>query len=305
MQSIRISAPATSANLGSGFDICGLALANPSDEMEVSISDADAVRSAGRYAVPEELEGNSCGPVIKAMRKDFGIRECLEITIDKRIRPGSGLGSSAASAAGAAYSIDRLFGLGLGAEQLVHYASLGEKVSAGVPHVDNVAPCILGGFTVVVGMNPLRIKRIQASDALEAIIVLPEHGKASTKTAREVLPGTVSRKDSQYNLRCLSSLICSMLDGDMEGVAAAMDDRIVEPARERAGLLPHLHEIRDAGRRFGYGVAASGAGPAILLLGRKGSGEKESLLSEIDGLFKEEHKIIASGVSNRGIMPLD
>ncbi len=303
MKSIRIKVPATSANMGSGFDICGIALGLPFDVMSVSVSDEDALKSSGKYRVPEKLDENTCGPVIKKMREDFGIGH-LSVSMDKGIRPSSGLGSSAASAAGVAYAANKLFGLGLTDEELVRYASLGEQIAAGAPHVDNVAPAILGGFTIAFSKNPLRIKKIRAPSRLEAIILAPKEGKTSTKAARSVLPDNVSRASSQHNLQCLSALICSMLDGDIEALTKAMDDRIAEPARAKAGILRHFEEIKGAGSGLGYGVAASGAGPAILILGDRSNKNKARLLSRIDNIFKEKHEIILSRISNDGIKVL-
>ena len=258
MDKIKIKVPATSANLGSGFDICGIALEHPFDEMEVSVSRADTIKSIGKYGVPENLSENTCGPVVSKMRQDFGF-EPLDIKINKQIRPGGGLGSSAASAAGIAYAIDKLFDLKLDGEAIVKYAALGEQIAAGTPHYDNVAPAILGGFTIVFSRNPLKIKKINAPKTLDAIIIAPEEGKISTKAARSVLPDMVSRISSQDNLQCLSSLICSMLDGNVEMLIKSMDDRIIEPARAKAGILKHFDEIKGIANSLGYGVAASGA----------------------------------------------
>lgn len=301
MEKIMVKTPATSANLGAGFDICGIALERPFDEMAVSISEKDSIKSTGQYAVPERIDENSCGPVIRRMKEDFGIKYGLEIVINKRIKPGGGLGSSAASAAGIAYSINKLFDLELSKEQLVNYAALGEKISAGVPHLDNVAPCIFGGFTIVFGKDPLKVKNVKVAGAMEAVIILPEKGKTSTKAARDVLPERISRASSQHNLRSLSSLICSMLDDDIENLTKAMDDQIVEPARAKAGILPHFYEIKKICQKFGYGVAASGAGPAILALGRKTNKGKKAMISEIENVFKEKHEVITSGISNDGV----
>lgn len=304
MRSVRIRVPATSANLGSGFDICGIALAMPYDEMRVSVASADSVRSVGRYSVPESLGENTCGPVVASMKRDFGIGEGIGIVIEKGIKPGGGLGSSAASAAGTAFCIDRLFTLRLSKEKLVHYASLGESVSAGIPHIDNVAPAIFGGFTIVVGREPIRIRKVHIKRPLDAIVVLPEKGKPSTKAARAVLPESIARQAAQRNMERLASLICSCIDSDVKGVIRSMGDDIAEPAREGAGMLPHFYEIKKLGERFGYGVAASGAGPAVLLLGESGNPKKSLLLKGVKEIFLEKHEIIASSVQEHGITVL-
>ncbi len=303
MDKIKIKVPATSANLGSGFDICGIALERPFDEMEVSVSGADTIKSIGKYSVPENMSENTCGPVVSKMRQDFGFGP-LDIMINKQIRPGGGMGSSAASAAGIAYAIDKLFDLKLDDESIVKYAALGEQIAAGTPHYDNVTPAIFGGFTIVFSRNPIKIKKINAPKTLDAIIIAPEEGKISTKAARSVLPDMVSRISSQDNLQCLSSLICSMLDGNVEMLIKSMDDKIIEPARAKAGILKHFDEIKRIASSLGYGVAASGAGPAVLILGDRSNNSKNDLIAQIDQVFKEKHEIILSSISNSGATTL-
>ncbi len=299
MDSIKLVVPATSANLGSGFDICGIALARPTDTMWVSKADYDKIDSVGTYDVPTSLEANTCGPVIRAMRDRFGIGG-VRMAINKGIKPGSGMGSSAATAAGTAFAIDKLYRLSLEKEELAQYASLGEAVSAGTPHADNVTPAIFGGFTIITSREPLRVKRIKAPPSLEAIIILPRSGKASTKAAREALPASVPREAHQRNMQLLASLICSFEDGDIDGIIASMDDAVAEPARHAAGILPHLYEVREAGRELGYGVVASGAGPSILALGKRSPRSREALVARVKDIFRESHEIITSGISNQG-----
>ena len=157
--------------------------------MVIAVSGRDSIRSVGRYEVPEILGKNTCGSFIRAMKKDFGIRNGISMVIDKHTMPLGGLGSSASTAAGAAFGINRLFGLHLSRNRLVHYASLGEVISAGAPHVDNVAPAIFGGFTVVTHRNPIRIRKISVNAGLDAIIILPGIGKASTKKGKRDIAG--------------------------------------------------------------------------------------------------------------------
>lgn len=147
MDRIKVRASATSANLGAGFDVLGLALDEPYDIIEVEPADRLSIRIVGRgwKSIPLEPEKNTAGLVAKAMGKD------VLITIHSYIRPASGLGSSAAPAAGTAFAINELFSLGLSREELVPIAAKGEVAAAGVAHADNVGPCIMGGLTIVCG----------------------------------------------------------------------------------------------------------------------------------------------------------
>ena len=298
---MKILVPATSANVGSGFDICGVALEKPFDEMQVEIAPTSSIKNIGTHTIPEIMEQNTAWPVIEKMREDHHISEGLEITVKKGIKPASGLGSSAATAAGAAYAINELFSLHLSRDKLVEYAALAEKISAGTPHVDNVAPAIYGGFTTVIKKNPLKIKKINAPKDLEFIIILPEKGKASTAFARSILPDTIPRASAHYNLEHLSALICSFLYQDVNSIIHSLGDEIIEPARAKAGILPHYFELKKLAGDYSYAAVASGSGPAMAVVGSKNNENKQKILLEIKKIFgQEKHGIIETSISNQG-----
>ena len=187
---LRVKAPATSANLGPGFDVFGLALMEPYDIVEAErIPDKRVeVEVLEGYRVPARPEENTGGYVALRMMEEFGLSEGVRLRIWKGIKPGSGLGSSAATAAAAAYLVNKLFNLGLSREELVRYAALGELVSAGAPHLDNVAPAIYGGFVMVSQEPRLRICHVDPPPDLGVVVVLPDVEKGSTRRAREVVP---------------------------------------------------------------------------------------------------------------------
>ena len=283
---MRVRAPATSANLGPGFDVFGLALREPYDVVEaVEIPEKTArIKVMEGYQVPVDPRENTGGYVVLSMIRDFDLDKGLELRIWKRIRPGSGLGSSAATAAAAAYLVNEIFDLNLGLEDLVHYASLGEVVSAGVPHLDNVAPAIYGGFTIVSSRDPLKIYRIDPPSEIAVVVALPEIEKGSTKKAREVVPKEVSISDLVHNVGKASVLAAGMALKDLEMIKAGMADVVVEPARSRAGIIPHYEELKSLGEALGAGVAVSGAGPAVIGVIEKASASK------LASSFKEFYK---------------
>ena len=263
---MRVKAPATSANLGAGFDVFGLALKEPYDLVEVTRIPEKNVRIklVEGYEVPLEPEENTGGYVALKMIEDFDLPEGVELRIWKRIKPKSGLGSSAATAAAAAYALNKLFDLGLSREKLVEYAALGELISAGSPHPDNVASAIYGGFTIILSRNPLKIYAVDPPADLGVVIVLPVVEKASTKKAREILPKMIELERYVYNVGMAASLVAGMSLGNIEMIKEGMNDLIVEPIRAKAGIIPEYEEVKELGRRLNAGIAVSGAGPAII-----------------------------------------
>ena len=284
---IKVRCPATSANLGSGFDIFGLALKEPHDILEVEKTDEGIEISASGFKVPTEPEKNTGGYVAIKMMKDFKLKGGLKIKIRKGIKPGSGLGSSAATAAGVAYSINRLFNLGLGMEDLVRYAAQGEIVSAGVAHMDNVAPAIYGWFTIVASRDPLRIYSIKPPIRLGIVIIVPEGGKESTKKAREVLPENVSLEKAVQNIAYASTLAVGMAIGDINMIKAGMEDAIVEPARAEAGILKAFKALKKEAKRLDVGLAASGAGPAVLAITEPLGERANEVLSGLGAVLRD------------------
>ncbi|RLI29261.1 homoserine kinase [Candidatus Bathyarchaeota archaeon] len=263
MDVIRVGCPATVANLGAGFDIFGMALKEPYDIVEVRVRENGVKIVVEGYEVPTKPEKNTGGYVALKMLDDFGLECGVEIKIFKRIKPGSGLGSSAATASGVAYALNKLFDLRLSLNRLVEYAALGETVSAGVPHADNVAPAIYGGFTVIASRKPLKVLRFKPP-SMGVVIALPDVEKGSTKLARAVVPRMVPLESMVQNVGYASILAIGMATGDISLVKMGMNDCVVEPARAKAGILKGFKLFKKAGLEVGAGVAASGAGPAIV-----------------------------------------
>jgi len=254
---LRVRAPATSANLGSGFDVLGLALDRPADVVTVERADRTTIEMAGagsRY-IPEDPAKNTAGVVADEL--DAPAR----ISIDKGVRPASGLGSSAASAAGAAVALNELYGRGLTDEQLVRVAAEGERAVSGDAHADNVAPAILGGFTAVTD------DRVFGTAAdLPLVACLPEE-VVSTRDAREVVPGEVGMADLTRVVGHAATLVAGIYRDDPVLVGAGMADGVVTPAR--AELIEGYAGVVDAAEAAGAtGVTVSGSGPSVLAVPR-------------------------------------
>jgi len=250
---VTVRAPATSANLGSGFDVFGVALDRPADVVRVEPADTTtiAVQGAGSQYIPEDPDENTVGAVAEAL--DAPAR----IEIDKGVRPASGLGSSAASAAAAAVGLNELYGRGFSREELVSVAAEGEAVVSGAAHADNVAPSILGGFTVARADG---VAQVDASIPL--VTCLPEI-VVSTRDARAVVPDGMRMEQLVDVVGSAATLAVGMARDDPALVGTGMADGVVTPAR--AELITGYDAVREAALENGAtGVTISGAGPAVI-----------------------------------------
>lgn len=277
---LRLRAPATSANLGPGFDVFGLALMEPHDIVEAErIPDRRVeIKILEGYYVPTNPEENTGGYVALRMIEEFSLPGGIRLRIWKKIRPGSGLGSSAATAAAAAYAVNKLFDLGLSSEELVRYAALGELISAGAPHLDNVAPAIYGGFVIVSQEPKLRIYSIEPPPDLGIVVVLPDIEKGSTRKAREVIPREIPLRSLVYNVAKASILAAGIALKNINMVKEGVNDVIIESARARAGIIPEYEEVKRLGEELDAGIAVSGAGPAVICMIEK---ERRNLAAKV------------------------
>ncbi|SMO32458.1 homoserine kinase [Halorubrum cibi] len=260
---VTVRAPATSANLGSGFDVFGAALSRPADVVTVERADRTTIEVTGVGAqyIPEDPEGNTVGAVVEALDAP------AHIHIDKGVRPASGLGSSAASAAGAAVALNRLYDRGYSREELVPIAAEGEAVVSGVAHSDNVAPSILGGFTVTTTDGTHSV------DARVPLVVCLPDVAVSTRDARRVVPETASMDDLVETVGNAATLAIGMCRSDPALVGAGMSDPVVTP--ERARLITGYDAVHDAALAAGAtGVTVSGAGPAVVAACRQGNRQR-------------------------------
>ncbi|WP_224334538.1 homoserine kinase [Haloprofundus halobius] len=255
---ITVRAPATSANLGSGFDVFGVALGRPADVVRVERADETTidVTGTGSQFIPEDPEKNTVGAVAEALDAPAHIR------IDKGVRPSSGLGSSAASAAAAAVALNELYDRGRSREELVSVAAKGEAVVSGEAHADNVAPALLGGFTVATDGGVTSV-----DTDVPLVACLPEIA-VSTRDARGVLPSETTLDELVSTVGNASTLTVGMCRSDPELVGRGMDGPVVTPAR--AALITGYDDVYDAALDAGAtGVTVSGAGPSVLAVCRE------------------------------------
>ena len=268
VKSVTVRAPCSTANLGPGFDIFGLALDAFYDEVTVT-KKGKGITIVSSDNIPLNPNKNTAGLVANAMKKKKKLTGGIEIKIRKNVPPGFGMGSSAASAAACAIGINKLYNLKLNQNQLISYAGIGEKASAGSIHYDNVAASILGGF-VIVNSDPLSVTRIEAPKDLILCVGIPKIKvpKKKTKVSRSVIPKTVKLSDSIRNLANAANIVAGFLNKDSNLIGKSVEDVIVEPARKH--MIPGFNNVKNNALRAGaFGVTISGAGPSVIAFASK------------------------------------
>ena len=303
MEEIKIFAPASVANVSCGFDVLGFCLDPVGDEMIIRKTKTPGVKISKILGqnLPLEVKKNVAGVAAEAMLYENPSNFGFEIEIHKKIKPGSGIGSSAASAAGAVYGINELMGKPLSAHDLIQYAMEGECLASGSPHADNVAPVLLGGFTLVRSTKPLDVIKLPCPSELKAIVL---HPKIELKTmhAREILKNNVPLKKAINQWGNLAAFISSLYTEDYDLMSRSLVDEIIEPMRSL--LIPEFEEVKkavmDAGA-LGFGI--SGSGPSVYALA-KGIKDANSIADAMIynikkvGIDFEVHK---SSINNQGI----
>ena len=280
---VKVRAPSSTANLGPGFDVFGLALDAFYDEITLSKTNKSittnrpwhGVRILTTDDVPKDPQQNTAGLVVKAMKQKFKIKSGIEIRIKKGVPAGFGMGSSAASAAAAALAFNKLFNLKLDSNTLIKCAGIGEKASAGTIHYDNVAASLLGGF-VVVKTKPFEVVRLEPPKDLVLCIAIPQLKvpKKKTKISRAVIPKTVKLSDLTINLSNAANIVSGFLIKDTELIGRSIQDVIVEPARKH--LIPGFSKVKNNALNAGaLGVTISGAGPSVIAFCKKSQNLKK------------------------------
>ncbi|MEN3324031.1 homoserine kinase [Mariniflexile soesokkakense] len=266
---IKIFSPATVANVACGFDVLGFCLDSVGDEMVIRKTDKRGIyitKIEGDFDLPYEAELNVAGvsalAMYNALKPDCG----FEIEINKKIKPGSGIGSSAASAVGSVFGMNELLGRPYTKTQLTAFAVKGEALASKCEHADNLAPALFGGFTLVKSMMPLEILEIPSPDDLYATIIHPQI-EVKTSEARAILPKEVSLTNAITQWANFGSLIHALHTSDYSLIQKSLHDVIVEPYRSK--LIPYYNEVKTEALKVGaLGGGISGSGPSIFTLSK-------------------------------------
>ncbi|UCE92168.1 MAG: homoserine kinase [Methanobacteriota archaeon] len=261
----EVTSPATIANFGPGFDSFGLCMESPVDRIRIRAAGdgARSVKVEGGHTLPEEPEENCSSHAASRLAELSGRDdEGFDMTVVKGMKPGSGIGSSAASSVGGALAMAAI--LGVDDRQLVlEAAAMGEELVSGTKHYDNVAAALYGGFTAVSDPRSNRILRLKPPD-FSIVVLLPDVA-VETRKARAVLPSEIPIEDAVYNMSLASGLIDAMARKDIAGVCAHLDDRLSVPYRK--ALVPGYDSVKEQALKSGaLGVSLAGSGPAIFAI---------------------------------------
>ena len=302
MKEIKVLAPATIANLVCGFDILGMALKAPFDEMTLSLTDKPGlvIKHTDDFDLPEEAEKNVSGAALIALMEEYSKPIGFHLTIHKHIKPGSGLGSSAASSAGAVVAANHLLGNIFSKEDLVRFAMNGEKIAGGVKHADNVSPCIYGGVTLIRSIFPLDIIPLNAPD-LFITIVHPQI-EVRTSDSRQILRKEVQLKNAIKQWGNIGGLIMGFMKNDFDLIGRSMEDVIIEPVRSI--LIPGFDEVKTQSREAGsIGGGISGSGPSIFMLSRneETASAVEKIMKNIYEKIGVDYKTYVTAINPEGV----
>lgn len=309
--SVRVFAPASVANVAVGFDILGFALDRPGDEIKVSFSDRQvrglritAIHGADNK-LPLVVEKNTAGFAAQQLLQHLGKDDvAIDMEIHKKMPFGSGLGSSAASAAAGVMAVNALLDYPLSKEDILHFAVLGEQIADGAYHADNVAPSLLGGMILIRNNEDLDVHQLPIPDELYAAVVHPEV-EVLTKDARDVLSDKICLKQSIEQNGNLAAFILGLVNADYALMSRSLKDVIIEP--QRAKLIPHFYEVKEAAVNSGaLGCSISGAGPSIFAL-CKGLTSAQKVGGAMKDIFNQaqiENQLYVSKINQNGAIVL-
>jgi homoserine kinase len=269
-------APASVGNVAVGFDVLGYSAAFAGDRVTATRTSARGVRIAAIRGVvtdlPLDVERNTAGMAVAAMAEALGLDFGFELTIDKGIPLGSGLGGSAASAVAAVVAANALLADPLDYLRLLKFAMRGEEVASGTAHIDNIAPSLYGGLVLSVGIDNPHIKQIPVPSIVRSVLVRP-HRVLETRGARAMLGRTVTLSDVVWQQANLAGVVAGCFTSDLSLIAASLEDVLIEP--QRKSLIPGFQAVKDAAMAHGaLGCSISGAGPAMFAWVEEGRAEE-------------------------------
>lgn len=300
---IHVLSPATVSNVSCGFDILGLCLDTVGDEIRVKTSSQKGIRITHieGFDLPLETHKNVAGVSATALVEDLKPNCGFEIEIIKHIKPGSGIGSSAASAAGSVFAINELMGRPYNLEQLTQFALKGEAIASQSEHADNLAPAIYGGCTLVKSLKPLEVLNIPVPDQMFAVVVHPQI-EIKTAEARSILPKEVSLENAILQCSNIGSFIHGMHTSNFELIKRSIHDALVEPYRRK--LIPHFDEVKNAAMSAkAIGLGISGSGPSIFALaeGFENAVKVEKAMRKVYNATSIQFETYLSKINTEGI----
>lgn len=303
MNSVKLFSPATVANVSCGFDVLGFCLDSVGDEMVIHKTKEKGIRitKIEGYKLPFKAEDNVAGvsalAMYEALKPDCG----FNIEIYKNIKPGSGIGSSSASAAGSVFGMNILLGNPLSKTELTKYALKGEALASKSEHADNLAPAIFGGFTLVKGINPVEVLELPTPKELYATLIHPQI-EIKTSDSRALLPKDIPLKDAIVQWSNVGSLVHALHTSNYNLISSALQDVVVEPYRKK--LIPNFDDLKLESLNVGaLGCGISGSGPSIYALskGKETALEVEKAMQQVYSKTEIPFYTFVSKINTEGI----
>ena len=303
MQQLKIFAPATVANLSCGFDVLGCCLDSVGDEMLIKKNELKKIRiiRITGQDLPLATDKNVAGVAVKALLNTLESDQGFDIEIYKKIKPGSGIGSSAASSAGAVFAVNKILGEPFQKQELISFAMQGELLASGNAHADNVAPALLGGFSLVRSYCPLEVLSLPVPEELKVVILHPLI-EIKTKDSRSIIKQNVSLKSAINQWGNLGAFVIALYTNDYDLLGRSLQDEIVEPVRSI--LIPYYNELNElvaTNGALGFGI--SGSGPSVFALCR-GKGNAEQVKRAIHEFYANKNidfELHLSGINKNGV----
>lgn len=307
MDTIKVFSPGSVTNLSCGYDILGFCLDKVGDTIIVKKIPEQGLRisSIDKYDLPLSIDENVAGIAAKAMINEVKISHGLDIKIEKGIKPGSGIGSSAASSAGTVFAINKIIGSPFSNRELIRFAMEGEKYVSGSYHADNVSPILLGGITLVRSVKDLDIIKLPNPKDLTATIIRPEI-EIKTSDSRKVVKSKVTIDKMVRQSANLAAFISSLYTEDYDLMSNSIVDEIIEP--DRALLIPEYYNIKEISLRAGaIACGISGSGPAIFSLS-KSDKVANNILDKMSSHFDSvniNYNGFVSKINSEGVKVID
>jgi homoserine kinase len=302
-RSVTIFSPASIANVGPGFDIMGFAISDPGDKIILEATRESSHRIINRtgFKLPLDPDKNAATVSLSAYLAHIGSKQKFLITFIDKIKPGSGIGSSAASSAASIFGANILLDEPLTRKELVPFAMEGERTASGSAHADNVAPVLLGGFVLIRSYEPLDLIEISSPPHLFCTVIHPDIVLA-TKESRSILKGNVPLRIAITQAGNAAGLITGLLRSDYELIRNSLHDVIAEPAR--SFLIPGFDKLKEASMKAGaLGTSISGSGPSVFSLckGRKTAEAVARALKKVLDNLEIQHNVFVSGINQEGV----
>lgn len=308
MKNVKVFAPATVANLGCGFDVMGLAIDEPGDELILSFNDQKRLIikkiSGDGGKLSYDAKKNTSTVAIQSMLDQLKSKQGFDVFLKKKMPLGSGLGSSAASSVAGVFAANVLLGKPFSKRELVKFAMQGEKVASGAAHADNVAPCMLGGIILIRSYHPLDIIQLPVPKNLYLVVVHP-HVEVLTKDARAVLKKNIPMKIAVQQWGNTAALTAGLFSSDLNLVGRSVEDHVAEPYR--ASLIPHFGKVKQAAMENGaIACSISGSGPSIFAMcdGKSKTKKVAEAMRKIFSENKIKSESYISAVNRNGVIVL-